>query len=125
VNYIDNNGTSAGALYFWSSSPAQSALSSQVQQSEYVPSNPRYNEVFQMVVGTGTFSYIVQEDDTVANVVAGLVNAYSAASIPGITCIDNMTRVLCTASDDTVEFATSASIIYEIPDGIAPQITLN
>jgi hypothetical protein len=78
-----------------------------------------------MVVGTGTFNYTVQEDDTVADVVAGLVAAYSGASIPGITCIDNMTRVLCTASNDTAAFATNASIIYEIPDTIAPQITLN
>jgi hypothetical protein len=75
-----------------------------------------------MVVDNNTYEYIVQEDDTVADVVAGLVSAYNSRSVSGITCTNDTTRVLCTASSDAVAFATNTSIIYEIPDGIAPQI---
>jgi hypothetical protein len=125
VNYVDSNGVSSSRFFHWRSDPAQTALSSQVQISEYVPSNPRYNERFNMVVDYNTYEYIVQEDDTVADVVAGLVTAYNNDVLPGITCTDNMTRVLCSADTDDVIFATNAYIIYEIPDGIAPQITLN
>lgn len=55
----------------------------------------------------------------------GLVSVYSENPTLGITCTNDTIRVLCTAPSDILAFSNDSYINYEIPDEIAPQITIN
>lgn len=72
-----------------------------------------------------TYQYTAQEDDTISDVTAGIVAEYNLAPVSYVTCVDQTTRVLCSAALDTQTFSIDAYVTYEIEDGTAPQITIN
>lgn len=50
---------------------------------------------------------------------------YNLAPVSYVSCIDQTTRVLCSAALDTQTFTTDAYVTYPTPDTTAPLITLN
>lgn len=71
-----------------------------------------------------TYEYTAQAGDGVSDVTAGIVAQYNIAPVPYVTCVDETTRILCSAALDTQTFTIDSYVTYPSSDTVAPLLTL-
>lgn len=59
-----------------------------------------------------------------SDVTAGIVAEYNLAPVPFVSCVDQATRIFCSAALDTQTFSTDSYVVYPTADVTAPLITL-
>ena len=124
IGYVDSNFASSDAFRVTNVVSGQSPLASLVQQSIFTPANVGSGEVYLMDIEGYTYEYTAQSGDSVSDVTAGIVAEYNIAPVPYVTCVDQTTRVFCSAALDTQSFSIDSYVTYPTADTTAPQITL-